>query len=191
MSEVVNALAPVALALEQTKTAWCLGGSVASSIYGQPRSTMDVDVIADLQMADVPEFIRLLNNKYYVSEPMILDAIRRKSCFNLIYLATSYKVDVFVLKEREFDQTSMKRIRRDQIGEPDSELDVWVASAEDVILNKLEWYEKGDRTSERQLSDVNAILRGQKQLDIDYLRHWAGVLQVAELLSECLSESGY
>ncbi len=188
MNEVVNALAPIASALEQLKTAWCLAGSVASSIYGQPRSTMDVDIVADLKTTDVSEFVRLLNNRYYASEPMILDAIQRESCFNLIHLTTSFKVDVFILKHREFDQASMERIQQDQIGGSDSQLDVWVASVEDVILNKLEWYEKGNRTSERQLSDVNAMLRGQRRLDTAYLRHWAEELKLTELLEECLSE---
>ncbi len=122
---------------------------------------------------------------------MIQSAIERNSCFNLIHLATSFKVDVFVVKDRPFDLSCLTRIHRGSLGESDEELDVWLPSPEDVVLNKLEWYGKADRISERQWLDVQGVLKVQRELlDLDYMRKWAEDLGSADLLDEALSEAG-
>lgn len=96
--ELVSALAPVARTLEQLGVRYYVGGSVASSFHGASRSTMDVDLVCELQDSDVADFIKLVGNDFYISEVAVRDAIRRQSCFNLIHYPTSFKVDVFVSK---------------------------------------------------------------------------------------------
>ena len=121
---------------------------------------------------------------------MILDAIARKSCFNVIYLANSFKVDVFVQKDREYDRTAFQRARWDSLvsGEPPPQFRF--PSPEDVVLAKLEWYRLGDEASERQWRDIIEVMMAQgKVLDRSYLVHWAGELRVADLLAKAWKEA--
>lgn len=69
--------------LEELAVAHHLGGSFASSIHGVPRQTRDADIVADLPAPAVDRFVQALQDEFYVDEPMILDAISRRSCFNL------------------------------------------------------------------------------------------------------------
>ena len=106
---LVDALEPVARILEAMNINFYVGGSVASSFHGASRSTLDVDLVADLKPADIDRFVSDLKDEYYVSKEAIKEAIARLSCFNLIHLESSFKVDIFVLKNREFDKASMTR----------------------------------------------------------------------------------
>jgi hypothetical protein len=57
--------------------------------------------------------------------------------------------------------------------------------------SKLEWYEKGDRASDRQWRDVLGILKNNaSSLDRSYLRNWASQLGIAELLHQALTQAG-
>lgn len=112
--DLVLALRPVAQALQSLGVRFYVGGSVASSFHGAVRSTMDVDLVCELGEADVPMLLRRLGNDYYASEPAIRDAIHRKSCFNLIHLPTSFKVDAFVSRQRPFDLQTISLSRADR-----------------------------------------------------------------------------
>ncbi len=156
--DLVTALRPVKDALEALDVAWFVGGSVASSWHGASRSTMDVDLVADLNESHVSALLEMLTDEYYSSESAMRDAIERKSCFNLIHLSTSFKVDVFVSRGRPFDASSFARAKPGEIG-GNEKLEVPLASAEDIIVSKLEWYRLGNETSERQWDDISRVLR--------------------------------
>lgn len=119
---------------------------------------MDVDLVADMTDAHVSEFLKCFGQDFYLSEPAIRDAIRRKSCFNLIHLPTSFKVDVFVSRQRPFDITAMNRAKLEQLGDSQV-LEIQIATPEDAIISKLEWYRKTNETSERQWDDVTRLLK--------------------------------
>lgn len=187
-SELVQALRPVVDELDRLRVRHYVGGSVASSIHGVGRSTLDVDVVAELDEATSLSLIDVLQSEFYVSKETVLNAVRRRSCFNLIHLATSFKVDVFVSQGREFDRSVQDRAVEDVVGESGS-LSAPIATAEDIILLKLEWYRLGNETSERQWSDLTTVAKLQgKQLDREYLRRWADELGVVDLLDRLLSE---
>jgi len=188
-SEMLDALRPVVSTLQRLGVKHFIGGSVASSVHGVARTTLDVDLIADLHESHIEELMRALSERFYVSEPMIRAAIVNSSCFNLVHLATSFKVDVFVPKNRPYDQIAMERIRPETIGE-EGGIETWVATPEDVILSKLEWYRLGDEISDRQWFDVLTVLRiQQEQLDLAYLHRWAENLGVSDLLERALAEA--
>ena len=173
---LIEALEPVATVLQSLDIRFYVGGSVASSFHGAARSTMDVDLVADLSRENVEPFIsRLGNENYYVSQAAIEDAINRSSCFNVIHLASSFKVDIFIFKSRNFDKSSMNRAAPGKI-DSQSEFQVPIASPEDTILSKLEWYRLGNEVSERQWDDVVRVMKilGNK-VDQDYLEHYATV----------------
>ncbi len=112
----------------------------------------------------------------------LLDAIQHRSSFNLIYLETMFKVDVFLPKWRPFDKAQFERRTSEVIATEPGRM-AWVASAEDTILTKLEWFRLGDEISERQWRDVLGVLKIQgERLDLVYLRQWASQLNVSDLL---------
>jgi hypothetical protein len=189
--DLLSAMMPVVRCLEALNITHYVGGSVASSALGMPRTTTDADLVAELEFWHVDRFVAALADDYYVSVSMIQTAIERQSCFNLIHHATSYKVDVFVAKSRPYDQSCLARIQRGPVGESEEDSEVWLPSPEDVVLNKLEWYSKADRVSERQWLDVQGVLQVQRdRLDVDYMRHWARELDIVDLLAEALAEAG-
>jgi hypothetical protein len=148
LKEILETIAPLIEVLEQLEIEYHLGGSVASSVYGERRRTQDVDIVALLQSSHVRRFIALLNHDYYLSESSIRDAIRLRSSFNLIFFNTGFKIDIFIPKLRAFDQDELHHIQ--YISLEDGGRAFPVASAESMVLRKLEWYEMGGRMSDRQ-----------------------------------------
>ncbi len=180
--DLVLALGPVARMLQSLGVRFYIGGSVASSFHGAVRSTMDVDLVCELTDADVPSLLKELGDDYYASEPAIRDAVRRSACFSLIHLPTSFKVDVFVSRQRPFDLQIISRAQTGTLG-LDETLAVPIATAEDVIVIKLERYRLGNEASERQWDDVSRLmaLLGATA-DLEYLQQASESVRVADLL---------
>lgn len=188
---IYGALKPVIATLDQLDVVYCVGGSVASSIHGIPRTTLDVDVVCDLKLSDVDPFVRFLEPTYYVSEDAVKSAVLHQGSFNLVHYDTMMKVDVFKLKRREFDlQAMQRRVYRPASGAT-ADTHLYLSSPEDIILNKLEWYRMGEQVSERQWLDVVNVMKVQGELlDRGYLQQWAGDLNLADLLARALTEAG-
>jgi len=169
----------------------CLvGGSLASSLYGIPRATQDVDIVARLTQRDVAGLVAALGDAFYLDEAAIREAVDRRTSFNLIHLQTVLKVDVFVADDDEPSINQMQRRQRLELEEQPGRALV-VASAEDVVAQKLYWYRLGDEVSDRQWSDVIGVLRVTGgRLDQQYLRRTAVLLGVHDLLRRALDESG-
>lgn len=161
---------------------------MASIVHGMLRTTMDVDIVADLPLTFVDQFVAGLQGAFYADEQMIRQAIQRRGSFNLIHLQTMFKVDIFIPKERPFDQQQLNRRISEQIGEnPDERL--WVLTAEDVVLAKLDWFRLGGEASERQWRDILGVMKTQQAtLDMAYLEQWAKSLAVSDLLARALQE---
>lgn len=191
LSEPIAVTMQVVQALEALGVPYLIGGSLASAVHGTVRATMDADLVADLRLEHADPLARALGDAFYVDAEAIRDAIRHRSSFNVIHLETMFKVDVFVFKQRPFDQAQFDR-RMEQILATDPEYKAYVASPEDTILAKLEWYQKGGEVSERQWRDVVGVLNVQgERLDLAYLRRWATALGVDDLLERVLAEVGH
>jgi len=179
----------VARALERLGLRYLVGGSLASSLHGVPRSTNDADLVVELPGAKVDVLASELAADFYVDADMIRDAVTRGASFNVIHLATMFKVDVFVLTRDPMAQEEMARRRAHAVAPGSPEL-AWFASAEDVVLQKLDWYRKGEGISERQWRDVLGVIRVQGSvLDASYLRTWAERIGVADLLVRALGDA--
>src|SRR5574341_1280254 len=179
----------VTQALEHIGISYAVGGSLASSLHGVMRSTLDVAIVTDLRLEHIQPLVAALSKEFYADDEMMRDAIQRRSSFNLIHYETSFKVDIFVPKSRAFDQMQLER-RRTSIVTTDPERALYVTSPEDVILSKLEWYRMGGEVSDRQWRDILGVLKTKlEQLDVAYLRKWARELKVEDLLERALKEA--
>jgi len=189
VSEPIAAALLVIEALDRLGVPYLIGGSLASAVHGVARATMDIDLVADVRSEHAESLGQALSTAFYVDVQAIMDAIRCRSSFNVIHLATMFKVDVFVHRQRPFDQAQFER-RSAQVVSTDPERTAYVASPEDTVLAKLEWYRMGGEVSERQWRDVLGVLKVQgERLDLAYLRRWAAALKVSDLLARARSEA--
>lgn len=188
-SKVLAAMLPVVATLEDLGIDYYIGGAVASLVHGTYRTTADVDIIAEMRPEHVRAFVERLQDTYYVDADMIKDALRRRSEFNVIHLATMFKVDIFFPKHRPFDQMVRQRVQERDLHILDEHTLIRTESPEDVILSKLEWFQMGGRVSTRQWGDILGVLRVQQHLDLAYLRHWANELHLTDLLTQALQEA--
>ncbi|HEY1240039.1 MAG TPA: hypothetical protein VGF16_05755 [Bryobacteraceae bacterium] len=175
--------------LDQLGIPYCIVGSVASSVYGTPRTTMDVDLVADLRATQLGSFAAALHPDFYADLEMMTDALRRGRSFNVIHLASAYKFDIFPLAEDEYSQESFgrRRVAKTQ-GLGDEAVECVLATVEDTVLNKLRWYRLGGETSEVQWNDLHGILMVTgERLDREYLYRWAPRLSVVDLLDRLLN----
>jgi hypothetical protein len=169
---------------------YALGGSMASSIYGIWRSTMDADITAEPFPGREDQLVAAFGQDYYLSLPAVQQAVQQRSSFNIINTCTGFKADVFIRKDRPFDQSAMARRRKIDLPDaPDEPLSLY--TPEDVILFKLWWYRLGRESAQHQWDDVRGVLRVQAgKLDQAYLDHWAADLGVNDLLQRARQESG-
>lgn len=189
LSEPIAVTMQVVETLEMLGVPYLIGGSLASAVHGTVRATLDADIVADLRLDHADPLAQALGDAFYVDAEAIRDAIHRRSSFNVIHLETMFKVDVFVMKHRPFDQAQFGR-RIEQVLATDPECTAYVASAEDTILAKLEWYRKGGEVSERQWRDVVGLFRVQGSLlDHVYLQKWGAELGVDDLLERAIAEA--
>lgn len=187
--DMLAALIPVIEVLDELGVNYLIAGSVASSIHGIPRSTADADLVIDFKLEHVTPFIARLQDEYYVSEQAIQEALNRRSAFNVIHLATGFKLDLILLKNDQFNQTSFSRAVLASISTTDSRR-FRLDAAEDVLLQKLRWYQIGNQVSDKQWLDILGILKSQEQLDDVYLEKWAKQLGLCELLTKAREASG-
>jgi len=176
----------ITAALNQAGIAYMLSGSFASAYYGAPRSTQDIDLVIEATPAQLRVFVQgLPASEYYADVDAALEAQNRRSLFNVIDLATGWKIDLIIRKNRPFSEEEFRR--RQQVILHDTTL--FLARAEDVIISKLEWSNLAH--SQRQIEDVAAILRVRwLELDHPYLGKWIPELGVSKAWSEARRAAG-
>jgi len=164
-----------------------VGGSLASSVHGVPRSSLDIDVLTALPAEKVSALVERIQDTYYVSKTRAVSAVERESSFNVIHLQMMFKVDIFIVRSQKFRRSSLRRRKRELLG-LGKEQAFFLTSAEDIVLHKLD--RSGGGVSNQQWQDVVGVLRVQDdELDFGYLRQWASELEVSDLLEAALSEA--
>jgi hypothetical protein len=176
----------VTTVLEQLGVRYFISGSLASTLYGVVRTTMDSDVVADLKQQHIGDLVSSLENEFYIDEDMISAAVRQRSSFNIIHRDSFFKVDVIIPELRPYLNFQFTRAQR-QVLSLEPEIQAMVASPEDIVLAKLEWYRMGGEVFERQWRDVVGILGVQAGLlDMSYLNRMAEELGVKDLIQKAL-----
>jgi hypothetical protein len=175
--------------LERLEIDYLLGGSLASSFLGEPRSTIDIDLALRLEMQRVESLISALEPAFYVDLAAARAAVARHASFNAIHRETMLKVDFFTLADSPFDREQVRRRQRVSPGE-DTGRDVAVSSAEDLVLRKLAGYRLGGGVSDRQWRDVLGVVKVQgERIELAYLRRWAGELGLSDLVERALADA--
>ena len=157
-SELVSALRPVALALETLGVRYYLGGSVASSAHGIARASLDADVVAALGPEHVDRLIARLETDYYIPVDRLGSAVVRYSSCNFIHLATMFRSTCSCGRAGRTNGEAAARASPQALDERPDAPRFPIASAEDTVLSKLEWFRLGGETSERQWWDVVGVL---------------------------------
>jgi hypothetical protein len=188
MKSPIEVLLSVAQVLEELNIPYLVGGSIASSLLGFPRTTNDADIVADIQLDQIPKLFAALKDEFYLDEQTMRMAVLERRSFNVIHFDSVFKIDVY-LSDDAFGQQQLKR-RRSETLLPDSTQTIYISTPEDTILAKLSWYRRGGEVSPRQLADVAGIIKVQAQrLDVSYLREWADKLNVRDLLEKVFEET--
>lgn len=173
---------------EELGIPYALGGSPASSLLGEPRTTVDVDIAVRPDVASGESLLERVAGELYVPLAGVREAIRAHSSSNLVDAGSALKVDLFVLGDGLLDRMQIERRMRIQF--PGAESGVWVPSAEDQVLRKLDWFRRSGGTSERQWRDVVGILRVHADsMDKDYLFESAAEVGLGSDLDAALREA--
>ncbi len=178
----------VATAIESAEGSYFVGGSVASSLQGDPRSTNDIDFVISLPPGHVDALADALGADFELDRDMLRDALGRAASANGFYLPLLTKIDFFGLGREPFDEIEFARRRPVPVG-PNGEMLV-IKTPEDSVLRKLVWYRAGGAVSDKQWRDVVSILRvSGEQIDPKYLVEWAARLHCAELLERAQADA--
>jgi hypothetical protein len=172
--------------LERLGVPHLVGGSLASSFYGLPRSTNDVDIVAVLRDEHVEALVKALQPRFYADGDMMREAIAHRHEFNVVELSAMFKIDVFVPLLNPVIRGELARARL-EIVDRGRGLTMRMASPEDTVVHKLRWYRLAAGVSERQWADAIGVLAVQRgKLDVAYLRETAALLEVSDLLERAM-----
>jgi hypothetical protein len=172
-------------ALERCGSRYVVGGSLASAVAGEPRATIDADIMIDLAMDRVSCLVAALGDDFHADAVAIERAIRDRSHANVVHRPTATKIDLFVMGATPIEAEQMRRRRLIALESPPVEL--YVYTPEDILLQKLRWFRLGGEASDRQWRDVLGIVAVQGgRLDLEYLRSSADAISVRDLLERAL-----
>jgi hypothetical protein len=185
---LADTLRQLASALESVGILYLIGGSMASSVRGVPRATFGVDVVAHSSQAQADCFASALGAGWYADPDQMRSAIAAGRAFNVIDIRTGYKVDTFPATQ-EFHHAQLQCATRAVLPFLEDQVEYPVASAEDILLAKLQWFRAGGEVSDRQWNDITGLLATNQDMDFEYVNSWAARLRVQDLLAKALADA--
>jgi hypothetical protein len=191
MTQFQSGLKRLAEVFDQLGIAFLVGGSVASSVYGVVRATLDIDVLAAIQKRDLEALGRVLIDEFYADVDQMHEALKHGRAFNVVHHSSGQKIDIFPAVNA-FHTAELERGSLRDISVGAEILRVPVATPEDILIAKLVWFHSGGEVSDRQWTDILGLIRVRRRLlDFDYVRHWARELGIEDLLDRALRSVEY
>jgi hypothetical protein len=173
-------------ALNQAEIPYMLTGSFASNIYGEGRATQDIDLV----ISATPNQLSILHgllpaSDYYFDLKSAIEAARQKSMFNVLDMASGWKIDFIFVKPDPYHQEAFSRRTAAVVdGVP-----LIAVTVEDLMIAKLDWAKMGE--SSRQIRDVAGVLKiQQNSLDRPYVERWVAELGLASEWSRARQLAG-
>jgi hypothetical protein len=142
-----------------------LSGSVAMSLYTQPRFTRDYDFVVHLKNEHIPLLLNSFGQGYYINDESVKEAIKNRTMFNIIDHKSSYKADFMILKDEPFRQSEFQRRKQMKF----LDMTISVVSVEDLLLSKIIWIQ--ETQSAVQMEDIKS-LSALSELDWNYINGW-------------------
>lgn len=172
-----SVLSRLIMHLDSVGIPYMVAGSFASTYHGVPRTTNDIDIVISPNRDTLNKFLKNLpESDYYVSHDAALDALQRRTMFNVIDMETGWKVDLIIRKTRVYSVEEFNRRIAAQL----FDVPVFIATAEDTIVTKIEWSLLSGG-SEQQLRDAFGILSVKgEQIDRAYIQRWVDELGIRE-----------
>ena len=181
-------LAKISEILNELKIPYAITGGMAVAVWGNPRSTADIDIVVEMVEKNVKPLIKKVtafNKNMYADEDMVKDALLHKSEFNFIDSDMGFKIDFFVMDNNPYNKLKIKRaILREVFGVTRA----YFVSPEDLILSKLLWAKDSD--SWKQKEDIKTVLRNKElRLDFKYLKLWATKHETEDILEDLIKNN--
>jgi hypothetical protein len=186
-ADPIGIAAVLAKILDEIGIRYVIGGSVAASAYGEPRTTLDVDVMIEADESQIRALVGKVANDFYVDESAAVEATRTRSSFNIVHYASSMKIDLFLAEHDPFAAGQMERRRALTVA---PNVILYFYAPEDVVVRKLMCDRVGGELSERQWRDVIGVLKlSSSILDWNELRRSAKEAGVEDLLSRATEDA--
>ena len=151
--------------LEQHDIPYMLSGSLAMLTYTTPRMTRDIDIVINIQSADLDKFLDIFKEGYYINPPTVEVEIKRRGMFNVIDFESGFKIDFIVKKNTDFHIYEFnRRTLSNAYG-----FQTWIVSIEDLVISKIKWIQ--ELQSDTQINDIKNLIRNPN-LDMEYVKQW-------------------
>ena len=188
MISAADAFAPLRDALDQAGVRYAVGGSWASTAFGEPRFTNDVDIVADFTLENLDRFLHCLPGTFFADPVEARSALRLGRAFNVIYMPMAFKFDFFPARAFPLGIGELDRALHLAVS-GFSETPAPFVTPEDILLAKLHWFREGGETSEVQWRDIKGIVRSRGvTLDRAYLEKSALTLGISAQLEKALGQ---
>ena len=168
---IKNLLKRITRLLEDNDFTYMVSGSHALNWYVNPRTTMDIDIVIELNLSNVEQFINLFQEGFYINIDSIKKETKSQGIFNIIDLKSGFRIDFIVKKDTNYRTTEFtrkKRVRYD-------DFELWIVAPEDLIISKISWIQ--DFQSDKQMDDIKILLTLQN-IDINYIANWCKKLKL-------------
>lgn len=157
--------------LEQAGISYMITGSVASSLYGEARLTMDVDLVLQIHESELSSLQDLFPNPAFYLPPLdllILENRREnRAHFNILHMESGLKADCYPIGNQALQKFFFAKRNRREIGG----MKIWIAPIEYGIISKLLFFREGG--SEKHLRDIRSMIQiSGTEVDMKILNPW-------------------